>query len=77
MAVGLFTVGSGILPLLTEWHDDSEIQREVFVNIPSGLKLAFYTVIPILIVYGAVLFSQRVRNWERGSRTAGRPHRRT
>jgi Fe-S oxidoreductase len=26
----------------------------------------FYTVIPIVIVYGAVLFSQRVRNWERG-----------
>ena len=72
VAVGLFTVGSGVLPLLTEWHDDSETQREVFVNIPSGLKLAFYTVIPVLIVYGGILFSQRVRNWERGQ-----PDRRT
>jgi Fe-S oxidoreductase/nitrate reductase gamma subunit len=66
VGVGLFTVGSGILPLITEWHDDSPQQREVFINVPSPLKLAFYTVIPILIVYGAVLFSQRVRNWERG-----------
>src|SRR4051794_30408330 len=67
VAIGLFTVGSGILPLITEWHDDSLVQREVFINIPSPLKLAFYTIIPMLIVYGAVLFSHRVRNWERGA----------
>ena len=66
VAVALFTVVSGIVPLLTEWHDESSETREVFENIPSAVKLAFYTVIPVLIVYGAVLFSQRVRNWERG-----------
>src|SRR5690606_18655894 len=30
------------------------------------LKLAFYTIIPVLFVYGAVVFSWRVRNWQRG-----------
>src|SRR5215468_9669800 len=67
VAVGLFTIGSGVLPLWTKWHDDSPVQREVFFDIPSALKLAFYTVIPLLIVYGSVLFAQRVKNWERGA----------
>ena len=58
VAVGLFSAVSGVVPLITEWHDDSPVQREVFGNIPSALKLAFYTVVPMLIVYGAVLFSQ-------------------
>ena len=39
----------------------------VFVNIPSAWKAVFYTVLPVLIVYGAVVFSWRVRNWERGA----------
>lgn len=64
---GLFTVASGIVPLFTEWHDDSPIQREVFGGIPGVWKLVFYTVIPAMLVYGAVLFSYRVRNWERGA----------
>ena len=59
--------GSGITALLSQWHDDSEIQREVFGNIPSWWKVPFYTLVPLLIVYGSVLFSQRVRNWERGA----------
>src|SRR3954471_9866812 len=67
VAVGLFTVGSGLLPLWTKWHDDSPVQREVFIDIPSAVKLAFYTIIPLLIVYGSVLFAQRVKNWERGA----------
>ncbi|HLT15749.1 MAG TPA: respiratory nitrate reductase subunit gamma, partial [Acidimicrobiales bacterium] len=73
LAIGLglvfatITVVSGITATVFQFHDDSEIQREVFGNIPSWWKLAFYTVFPVLIVYGAVLFSQRVRNWERGN----------
>ena len=73
LAIGLglvfatITVVSGITATVLQWHDDSEVQREVFGNIPSVWKLAFYTVFPVLIVYGAVLFSQRVRNWERGA----------
>ena len=45
--------------------------REVFGNIPGALRAALLHVVPSCIVYGAVLFAQRVRNWERG-----RPDRR-
>ena len=57
----------GSPPPLAQWHDDSDVQREVFGNIPSVWKLVFYTVLPVLVLYGSVLFSQRVRNWERGA----------
>jgi Fe-S oxidoreductase/nitrate reductase gamma subunit len=63
----VITVVSGITATVFQFHDDSEIQREVFGNIPSSWKLVFYTVFPIVILYGAVLFSQRVKNWERGA----------
>src|SRR5688572_1606447 len=59
--------GSGVTATLAQWHDDSAVQREVFGNIPSVWKAVFYTLVPILVLYGAVLFSQRVRNWERGA----------
>ncbi|HIL48819.1 MAG TPA: hypothetical protein EYG32_07355, partial [Acidimicrobiia bacterium] len=45
--VALFTAGSGVASLLNGFHDDSPITREVFVNVPGPLKLAFYTVIPM------------------------------
>ena len=61
------TLVSGITATLAQWHDDSDVQREVFGNIPSVWKLTFYTVFPVLILYGSVLFSQRIRNWERGA----------
>jgi Fe-S oxidoreductase/nitrate reductase gamma subunit len=61
------TLVSGITAAMAQWHDDSEVQREVFGNVPSVWKLVFYTVFPVLILYGSVLFSQRVRNWERGA----------
>jgi Fe-S oxidoreductase/nitrate reductase gamma subunit len=64
--VALVTVGSGALATVLQFHDDSEVTREVFGNIPSAWKLVFYTVLPVAFVYGAVLFSQRVKNWERG-----------
>jgi Fe-S oxidoreductase/nitrate reductase gamma subunit len=67
LLIAAVTVVSGITATLAQWHDDSAVQREVFVNIPSAWKLVFYTVLPVLIVYGSVLFSQRVRNWERGA----------
>jgi Fe-S oxidoreductase/nitrate reductase gamma subunit len=63
----VITVTSGITAMVFQFHDDSDVQRVVFGNIPSAWKLVFYTVFPVLIVYGAVLFSQRVRNWERGA----------
>ena len=42
------------MPLITDWHDDSPITREVFGGIPGPLKLAFYTVIPIDAGVGVV-----------------------
>jgi Fe-S oxidoreductase/nitrate reductase gamma subunit len=64
---GLFTLASGIVPLITEWHSDEAVTREVFGGIPGALQIAFYTVIPVLLVYGSYLFAQRVRNWQRGA----------
>ena len=66
VGIGLFTVASGIIPIFTEFHDDSLVTREVFENIPTAIKVAFYTAIPVLIVYLTVLFSQRMKNWQRG-----------
>jgi Fe-S oxidoreductase/nitrate reductase gamma subunit len=68
VAIGLFTLASGIVPLFEHhWIDKSGIQREVFDGIPGPFKLVFYTVIPVILVYGAVLFSYRVKNWGRGA----------
>ncbi|MEL6985605.1 MAG: iron-sulfur protein, partial [Actinomycetota bacterium] len=71
LAVGLLIAGvtvlSGIAAYIFNFHDDSEIQREVFTNIPGSFKLAFYTVIPVLLVWGSLQMSYRVRNWERGA----------
>ncbi|MEO7398045.1 MAG: iron-sulfur protein, partial [Ilumatobacteraceae bacterium] len=64
--MAVFTIISGIIPLITEWHSDSEITRETFSGIPGPLQIAFYTVVPVLIVWGAFAFADRVRNWERG-----------
>jgi Fe-S oxidoreductase/nitrate reductase gamma subunit len=66
LVFALITIASGVLATVLQWHDDSSVQREVFGNIPSAWKLVFYTVLPVAIVYGAVVFSWRVRNWERG-----------
>ncbi len=64
--VALVTALSGVAAAVFEFHDDSEIQREVFLNIPSPIKLAFYTVMPILLLWATVQLSYRVKNWERG-----------
>ena len=65
--MGLFTLSSGIIPQFTKWHDTKEPSREVFGGIPGPLQVAFYTVVPVLLVWGAFAFSNRVRNWERGA----------
>src|SRR5436190_2370669 len=66
VGMGLFTVLSGIVPQITDWHDEHSISREVFGGIPGPLQVAFYTLVPITLVWGAWAFAQRVRNWERG-----------
>ena len=65
-AIAVFTAISGILPQITGWHEDSAIHREVFGGIPGPLQLAFYTVVPVVIVWGAFQFADRMKNWERG-----------
>ncbi len=66
VAIAIVVALSGVAATVFQFHDDSKIQREVFGNIPGAVKLAFYTLIPVLFIYGGVVFSWRVRNWERG-----------
>ena len=65
--MGLFTMASGIIPQLTHWHGTEEVSRKVFEGIPGSIQVAFYTVIPVLLVWGAFEFAKRVQNWERGA----------
>jgi Fe-S oxidoreductase/nitrate reductase gamma subunit len=67
VGIALFTAISGIVPLITGWHNDNEWHREVFGNIPGPLKVAFYTVIPMVLVWGSFEFAKRIKNWERGA----------
>ena len=39
----------------------------MFGNIPGPLQIAFYTLIPVMVVWGAFRFADRMKNWERGS----------
>ncbi|MGE0877268.1 MAG: heterodisulfide reductase-related iron-sulfur binding cluster [Acidimicrobiia bacterium] len=67
IAFAVFTLASGIVAgLITKWHDDSEISRETFAGIPGPLQAAFYTIAPALLAWGAIVFAQRMKNWERG-----------
>ena len=65
--IALFTAASGVLASIAQFHDDSPITREVFENVPGSIKFAFYLVIPLVLIYGSVLFANRVKNWERGT----------
>ena len=76
IAIALFTVVSGVLPLITNWHNDNEHTREVFGDIPGPLQVAFYTVIPVMIAWGAFRFADRMKNWERGKPAPSPPHER-
>jgi len=54
-----------------DWQDeylrDHHETRKYFFNIPHTISAAFYIVTIISIVYGAITFSNRMRNWERGA----------
>jgi len=67
IGMAVFTVASGIIPQFTDWHTTKTPSREVFEGIPGPLQVAFYTLIPMLLVWGAFKFADRVRNWERGA----------
>ena len=67
VGIGVFTMISGILPQITKWESESPIQRHVFEGIPGALQIAFYTVIPMMLIWGSLRFADRIRNWERGA----------
>ena len=67
VGIGVFTLVSGIIPQFTNWKNESPIHREVFGGIPGALKIAFYTVIPVMLIWGSLRFADRIRNWERGA----------
>jgi Fe-S oxidoreductase len=53
------------------WNHEEKVKhpvsREYFFNIPGALRLTFYIVTVIVIIYGAWTFSNRMKNWERGA----------
>ncbi len=67
IAMGLFILVSGLLPQITGWKNDNAVHRTVFANIPGPMQIAFYTVIPVMIVWVAMMFANRMKNWERGA----------
>ena len=40
VAIAVFTVISGVVPLITEWHNDNAVHREVFGGVPGPLQVA-------------------------------------
>jgi len=67
VGIALVVALSGVAASVFQFHDESAIQREVFGGIPTWLKIVFYTIIPVMFIYGAVVFSWRMRNWSRGN----------
>ncbi len=73
LAVAIGTIASYIAEIgwAEGWQEDyvkkHPISREDFLNIPGAFRLAFYVIIVITVLYGAVMFSNRMRNWERGA----------
>ena len=55
------------LPAITHWHHDSPIERPVFINVPTAVKIAFYAPSRRCCFVVAWLASLRVRNYERGA----------
>jgi len=62
----VFVILSGVMPAITGWHDHSPVQREVFVDVPTAVKVAFYGAVATMLLLVAWLASIRVRNYERG-----------
>ena len=67
VAIGVFTALSGIVSNIFKFDQvDNPVHRTVFGNIPGPIQVAFYVLLSMMIVYGAWVFSLRVKNWERG-----------
>ena len=66
LALAFAVIGLGIFGSITAWHGDSPIERVVFGNIPGWFQAVFYPLLAVSFAYGAIVFSYRMRNWERG-----------
>jgi Fe-S oxidoreductase/nitrate reductase gamma subunit len=66
IVLGVVVAVSGLMPVLVDWHDESEVTREVLGNVPGAWRLIFYVTLTVLFIYAAYLFAMRVKNWERG-----------
>ena len=66
VALFVFVIASGVMPAITGWHDNSHVQREVFINVPTAVKVAFYGAVATMLLIVAWLASLRMRNYERG-----------
>jgi Fe-S oxidoreductase/nitrate reductase gamma subunit len=68
VVVAVVTAASGLASWFfhAESPEGTEVTRAVFGGINGALKAAFYITIPVVIVYGAVMFALRTKNWERG-----------
>ena len=66
LALAFAVIGLGIFGSITAWHGDSPVERVVFGNIPGWFQAVFYPLLAVSFAYGAIVFSYRMRNWERG-----------
>ncbi|MEN3272374.1 MAG: hypothetical protein V7636_1135 [Actinomycetota bacterium] len=68
VVVGVGTFLSWVLSnVVFDFEEKSHVHREVFGDIPDAWVVVFYTVVPLLLLYGACNSAQRVKNWERGA----------
>jgi Fe-S oxidoreductase/nitrate reductase gamma subunit len=67
IAFSVVTVSSWAAATLFKFESEDPVHRTVFGNIPDAWVLVFYSVTPVLLIWGAWHFSLRVRNWERGA----------
>ena len=67
LALAIGTALSGIVGTANHFEDKSPISRALFIDIPSPVKLVFYSLLPVLFLWAAWQLSLRAKNWERGA----------
>jgi len=66
--MALVTIVSGIASAVFDFHHaDAAETRKVFGNIPTAIKVMFYSLLPALLIYVGFQLSFRVKNWQRGA----------
>jgi len=66
--IAIVTALSGVAAAVFEFHhEEGAVTREVFGNIPTAIKVMFYSLVPALLIYCGFQLSFRVKNWQRGA----------